>query len=310
MPLFIVKNEGFTGPTDAVAVSGSSELSVRKIRSAKVRYEIGCPDTGNFSISELASCYRGILEKAASLKCADIAIPMFGENSATLSKEEVLNAAVTEIAAFLKGADMLVYLKVRNPADLTLPETIEKELSHSIREQQKTAEENNHSGALFLPRLGIWGGGVCAAIGSPLLNSLLARKMNNGSKTFQERLLELIREKNMDEVTVYKNANIDRKLFSRIRCNKNYTPSKSTALALAIALQLNLEETKDLLLRAGMALSPSITFDIIVSCCIENQFYDISKINVVLFRETEQYLGERPARKSGNKKEKSEKIEK
>ena len=161
-----------------------------------------------------------------------------------------------------------------------------------------------------MPRLGIWGGGVCAAIGSPLLNSLLARKMNNGSKTFQERLLELIREKNMDEVTVYKNANIDRKLFSRIRCNKNYTPSKSTALALAIALQLNLEETKDLLLRAGMALSPSITFDIIVSCCIENQFYDISKINVVLFRETEQYLGERPARKSGNKKEKSEKIEK
>ena len=304
MPLFIVKNEGFTGPTDAVAVYGSSELSVRKIRSAKVRYEIGCPDTGNFSISELASCYRGILEKAASLKCADIAIPMFGENSATLSKEEVLNAAVTEIAAFLKGADMLVYLKVRNPADLTLPETIEKELSHSIREQQKTAEENNHSGALFLPRLGIWGGGVCAAIGSPLLNSLLARKMNNGSKTFQERLLELIREKNMDEVTVYKNANIDRKLFSRIRCNKNYTPSKSTALALAIALQLNLE----VLFNKPVKVCTPVPY--LFCPCFKIFYFPDLRGNVVLFRETEQYLGERPARKSGNKKEKSEKIEK
>ena len=299
MPLFIVKAEDFTGHTDAVAVSGSAELLVRKKRSPEVKYEIPCPDDKAVTVAELASCYRSILEKAASLKCADIAIPLFGEDAATLPKEEVLNTAVSEISSFLQNSDLLVYLKVCNPAALALPETIEKELSLSMH-KQKTAEESHRS----LPRIFPWFsfsffGGVPAGVP---LDSALTQKMNSGSKTFQERLLELIKEKNADEVTVYKNANIDRKLFSRIRCNKDYTPSKNTVLALAIALRLNLDETQDLLVRAGLALSPSITFDIIVSFFIENEIYDISTINIALFRETGQYLGERSARKSDSKK--------
>ena len=296
MPLFIVKAEDFTGHTDAVAVSGSAELLVRKKRSPEVKYEIPCPDDKAVTVAELVSCYRSILEKVASLKCADIAIPLFGEDAATLPKEEVLNTAVSEISSFLQNSDLLVYLKVRNPAALALPETIEKELSLSMHKQK--AEERHSS----LPRIFPWFsffGGVPAGVP---LDSALTRKMNSGSKTFQERLLELIKEKNADEVTVYKNANIDRKLFSRIRCNKDYTPSKNTVLALAIALRLNLDETQDLLVRAGLALSPSITFDIIVSFFIENEIYDISTINIALFRETGQYLGERSARKSENKK--------
>ncbi|MEE3422441.1 MAG: macro domain-containing protein [Succinimonas sp.] len=300
MPLFIVKDEDFTGHPEAVVFSGSADLHVRKKRSPEVKYEIPCSDDESITVSELASCYRSILNKAASLKCADIAIPLLGEDSEALPKEEVLNTAVSEISAFLQNSDMLVYLKVRNPAALALPETIEKKLYLSMH-RQKTAEDN-HSLPPVWPFIFIDGYDGYDDDDVPLLSSALTRKMNSGSKTFQERLLELIKEKNADEVTVYKNANIDRKLFSRIRCNKDYTPSKNTVLALAIALRLNLDETQDLLVRAGLALSPSITFDIIVSFFIENQIYDISKINIALFRETGQYLGERSARKSDSKK--------
>ena len=294
MPLFIVKAEDFTGHADAEADSGSAELHVRRKGSPEVAYDIPCPDNEAVTITELASCYRSILEKAADLKCADVVIPLFGEDTDTLPKEEVLNTAVSEISAFLQHSDMLVYLKVLNPAALALPERIEKELSLSMH-KQKAAAYISPTPPCFPLFLGF-------IIAPPPLDSALTRKMNSGSKTFQERLLELIKEKNADVVTVYKNANIDRKLFSRIRCNKDYTPSKNTVLALAIALRLNLQETQDLLIRAGLALSPSITFDIIVSFFIENQIYDISKINIVLFRETGQYLGERSARKSENKK--------
>jgi hypothetical protein len=298
MPLFIVKAEDFTGHADAEAYSGSAELHVRQKGSPEVAYDIPCPDNEAVTVTELASCYRSILGKAAELKCADIVIPLFGEAADTLPKEEVLNTAVSEISAFLQKSDMLVYLKVLNPAALALPKRIEKELYLSMH-KQKAAAGISSAIPHVLPSLGLV---YPFIITPPPFDSALTRKMNSGSKTFQERLLELIKEKNADEVTVYKNANIDRKLFSRIRCNKDYTPSKNTVLALAIALRLNLQETQDLLLRAGLALSPSITFDIIVSFFIENQIYDISKINIALFRETGQYLGERSARKSENKK--------
>ena len=109
--------------------------------------------------------------------------------------------------------------------------------------------------------------------------------------TFAETLFKYIDDKGLTDPEVYKRANLDRKLFSKIRKNKNYKPSKNTALALAIALELNLDETKDFIGKAGYALTHSSKMDIIVEFFIKQNNYDIFELNDVLFYYEEPLLG-------------------
>lgn len=110
-------------------------------------------------------------------------------------------------------------------------------------------------------------------------------------ETFQEKLLAAIDAKGLKDSEVYTKANIDRRLFSKIRSNKNYKPSKPTALAFAIALGMNLDETTDLLQRAGLALSPSSEADLIVKYCILNGISDIVDVNSILYEYDQPLLG-------------------
>lgn len=110
------------------------------------------------------------------------------------------------------------------------------------------------------------------------LDELLWKK----NETFSEMLLRLIDERGLKDSQVYRKAGVDRRLFSKIRSDADYTPAKKTALSLALALELSLDETKDLLMRAGYALSNSSKSDIIISFFIENEIYDLFEINEAL----------------------------
>lgn len=109
--------------------------------------------------------------------------------------------------------------------------------------------------------------------------------------TFSVALVKLVEAKGLSATEVYKRANIDRKLFSKINRNKNYMPGKKTAIALALALELTLEETRDLLARAGYALSRSLVFDVILEHFISQGKYDVYEINGVLFAYGQPTLG-------------------
>ena len=132
---------------------------------------------------------------------------------------------------------------------------------------------------------------ILESMQAPLARAGIDDFVDNLDEPFSMTLLRLIDAKGKTDVEIYKRANLDRKLFSKIRTSRNYMPSKRTAVGLAIALELSLDETEDLLERAGYALSHSQKFDVIVEYFIVSGKYDIFEINEVLFKYDQPLLG-------------------
>ena len=232
----------------------------------------------------LASCFKNSLRLAKEKECESIAFPLISTGSYGFPKPFALQIAVREISSFLMENEMQVYLVVFEKQSFELSEKLFKSVSSYIDENyvsEKINAEYKMSNlrsyellfeASDTPRYGT----IC---NNPNLDGML----ENLDKGFSETLLALIDRTGKKDSEIYKRANVDRKLFSKIRNNVNYKPSKTTAIAFAIALELNMDETNDLLSKAGFALSQSSKFDVIVRYFIENKKYDIFELNSVLF---------------------------
>lgn len=138
------------------------------------------------------------------------------------------------------------------------------------------------SGKKGLENITVVGAASTVSAPSLILDSLLAGIRNAIELTFSEKLMQLIKEKGRKPSDIYKKADISKELFSKIKGNKNYHPTKDTALAFSMALHLNLKETEDLISRAGYTFSSSIKRDLIVKCYIESKTYNIDDLNIKL----------------------------
>jgi hypothetical protein len=215
-------------------------------------------------------------------------------------KDEALQVATSAIQDFLKDYDLEVTLVVFDKSSFAVSRellgAVESYIDehffekHQIKRRQLLDAEK---GALeeALEEEGIFSPKILESMQAPLARAGIDDFVDNLDEPFSMTLLRLIDAKGKTDVEIYKRANLDRKLFSKIRTSRNYMPSKRTAVGLAIALELSLDETEDLLERAGYALSHSQKFDVIVEYFIVSGKYDIFEINEVLFKYDQPLLG-------------------
>jgi O-acetyl-ADP-ribose deacetylase (regulator of RNase III) len=242
---------------------------------------------------QLRASYLNSLKRAVENQCESIAFPLISSGIYGYPKGEALQVASSAIQDFLSDHDLEVYLAVFDKASFVISEKLLGEVTQYIDEHYVEAHREKRRKLLDvesrLVREAVYSE-YDGAKPSPVFKQSHAAPIKslddligNLDEPFSTTLLRLIDAKGKTDVEVYKRANIDRKLFSKIRSGKGYMPSKRTAIALAVALELTLDETQDLLKRAGYALSHSQMFDVIVEYFIINGKYDIYEINQVLF---------------------------
>ena len=264
----------------------------------------------------LSACYRHSLELAAAYGCESVAFPMISAGAYGYPKDQALAVAVDAITGFLLDHDMTVFLVVFGHDELITgkklfrdireyiddlytekrirnrTESARKQLWHTDEKAAldmdmfliQSAHENASYDAMPCPPPD---GQVMPSAAMPDWEEMLKKT----DESFSQALLRLIDERGWTDAQCYKKANVDRKLFSKIRTNPDYRPSKPTVLAFAIALELSLPEAKKLLKKAGFSLSRSSRFDIILEYCISHGNYNIYDINEVLFAFDQPLLG-------------------
>jgi len=249
----------------------------------------------------LRSAYMESLRLAIENNCESIAFPLISSGIYGYPKDEALQVATAAIQDFLINNDIDITLVVFDKSAFTVSRELLGAVESYIDEHYVDTHQIKRRKLLDVERQAISEADERANIfNEPLLEEILAPigapaplddLVGNLDEPFSQMLLRLIDAKGMTDVEVYKRANLDRKLFSKIRSNKGYMPSKRTAIALAVALKLSLDETDDLLERAGYALSHAVKFDVIVEYFITNGKYDVFEINEVLFEYDQPLLG-------------------
>lgn len=254
----------------------------------------------------LESCYRESLRLAADHACESIAFPLISSGVYGYPKDQALKVAIDTITSFLIDHDMLVYIVVFDKSAFQINEKLFSDIASYIDDMYvdthfifNRSRRDEYAESIILAdtqqlpddfdicRMQV---PCCPSMVTPKAVSL-EDVVNQIDESFSQMLLRKIDEKGMTDAECYKKANVDRKLFSKIRTDVHYRPSKTTAIAFAIALELNLEDTKDMLMKAGFALSHSNKFDIIIEYFITNENYNIFEINEALFAFDQSLLG-------------------
>lgn len=242
---------------------------------------------------KLISCYKECLTLAARTDCSSIAFPLISSGTYGYPKDQVLKIAIDVISDFLFNNEMTVYLVVYDKkayefstklfADITsfIDDNYYDEHKYAVPNRERAMARRS------MAPLDEMAFECCQAPSAVDLNDWLGKP----DESFAEALFRFIDEKGMTDVECYKKANVDKKTFSKIKCQESYKPSKNTAIAFAIALELSMEETQHLLKTVGYTLSRSNKFDLIIEYFITREIYDIFLINETLFEFDQVCLG-------------------
>lgn len=267
----------------------------------------------------LKECYKNSLELAYTLGCGSVAFPLISSGAYGFPKDEALSAALSEIQKFLMEHEMLVTLVVYSREAVALSEKVIGDIDQFISDSYAVenhnlsgrrnlrgredsscydicAEENVFYDPVPVPvrnvaRESVEKKAVLGKQAIPDDTGTLEDYLKRRSGSFSDTLFKLIDERGLSDVTVYKSANVDRKVFSKIKTKKDYRPKKETAVAFAIALKLDIDTASDLLSTAGYALSFSNNFDLIIRYYLTKKIYDIYEINATLYAYGYECLG-------------------
>lgn len=265
----------------------------------------------------LSSCYRKSLSLAKEHECESIAFPLIATGNYGFPKPLALQIAVREISTFLLENEMQIYLVVFGKEAFALSEKLFKSVSSFIddnyihdktldeygsdrvdgsrldtrRIRDKLKRSNRSSEDICSPQASNECLDMSVCAGAAIEADDWGHLLDSLDAGFTETLLHLIDCTGKKDSEIYKKANVDRKLFSKIRNNMDYKPSKATALAFAFALELDIEETKDFIGRAGYTLSHSSKFDVIVEYFLVKRNYDVYEMNEVLFTFDQPLIG-------------------
>lgn len=239
--------------------------------------------------ARLRECYLNSLQLACQHKCQSIAFPLISSGVYGYPKGQALKIATAAITEFLLKHDMDVYVVVFDQQALSVSDKLFADVKRYIDDhyvEEAEAKFKRSRNMIVQERE--------EALYSPILaepGASLEKILERRDESFTQMLLRLIDEKGFTDVQTYKRANIDRRLFSKIRSDEDYNPSKRTAIALAVGLELGLDQTLDLLGKAGYTLSHSSKFDLIIEYLITQEVYNIMEINEVLFGFDQNLLG-------------------
>ena len=244
----------------------------------------------------LKSCYLESLKLAVEYGLESVAFPLISSGNYGYPKEQVLKFAVSVISEFLQDYELMVYLCVFDRTSYEFSQKLFAQINEFIDDFDEESE--GYDVCLYKGiSLDACEESDCKSMSFGKASSSIGNKsfheyMKDMDKSFAYKLFDLIDARGMTDVECYKKANVDKKTFSKIKCNPDtYKPSKPTAVAFAIALRLNLDETQDLLASAGLTLSGSFTFDKIIRFFNQKGNYDIFEINEALFEFDQVLLG-------------------
>lgn len=241
---------------------------------------------------KLVSCYQTSLALAKEHGCESVAFPLISSGIFGYPKDEALKVAIDTISSFLLENDMMAYIVIFDRKAYQISSKLFADINAYI--DDRYVEEHRDSYAERISRLhSLAAEESCPIPAAPMVTKAasLDDALKQIDESFSEMLLRKIDECGMTDAECYKKANIDRKLFSKIRTDKLYRPSKPTVIAFALALELPLDELKDMLSKAGFALSHSSKFDIIVEYFVERGNYNVFEINEALFAFDQSLIG-------------------